>query len=174
MVYCLKCSHKMQLSIPDMDTKQRLTCPSCGYIHYENPKVIVGVLPTIDNKVLLCKRAINPGYGQWTIPAGFLECNETLLDGALREASEEAGIKVHNPQLYALFSIPRISQIYIIYRAEMESKQFNIGPETLEANFFSFEKIPFEDIAFSSIKLLLNLYIEDFKNARFQCHDITL
>ena len=70
MSFCLKCSHKMQLSIPDMDTKQRLTCPSCGYIHYENPKVIVGVLPTIDNKVLLCKRAINPGYGQWTIPAG--------------------------------------------------------------------------------------------------------
>ena len=174
MTYCLECSHKMTLAIPDMDTKQRLTCPSCGYIHYENPKVIVGVLPTIDNEVLLCKRAINPGYGQWTIPAGFLECNETLLDGALREASEEAGITVINPRLYALFSIPRISQIYTIYRADMESRHFDIGPETLEAKFFPLDNLPFENIAFSSIKLLLNLYIDDFKNSHFQCHDLTL
>ncbi len=174
MTFCLMCSKKMTLRVPDMDNRARLICESCGYIHYENPKLIVGILPFINNQILLCKRAIDPCYGKWTIPAGFLENNESLLDGAKREAREEAGITVFNPKLYASFSIPRISQIYMIYLAELTTKDLDIGPETIEANFYKINDIPWNEIAFTSIKILLKHYKNDIESNKFPFRDITL
>jgi len=174
MMFCLKCGFKMTLLIPETDTRQRFVCSQCKYIHYDNPKVIVGILPVIDDDILLCKRAIDPEKGKWTIPAGFLECGETLLEGAKREAREEAGIDVSDTMLYATFSIPRISQIYVIYLGNLANRHYCVGVETEAIQFFSHQDIPFNDIAFSSINGLLKHYVHDAKTKTFLFRDITL
>ncbi len=162
MHYCLRCSHKLELKIPDDDNRNRLVCPNCSYIHYENPKVIVGVLPFYQDKILLCQRSIEPGYGLWTIPSVFMECNETLQEGAKREAQEEVGIECDNLQLFVVYSIPRISQVYMLFCSELASNNIGVGPETLAADFFSFNTIPWSDIAFSAVKFSLNKFVSNY------------
>ena len=162
MTYCLQCSHKLQLKIPDDDNRKRLVCPSCSYIHYENPKIIVGVLPYYNNKILLCQRSIDPGYGLWTIPSGFMECNESVEEGAKREAFEEVGITCSDLNLFVIYSIPSISQVYMLFTSELGSDQFAVGPETLSAQFFLFNDLPWDDIAFSSVTFSLKKFIANF------------
>jgi len=137
-----------------------LICNKCDYIHYINPKIIVGAVISYKKKILLCKRAIEPQKGFWTIPAGYLEENETTEEGALREIFEESGAKPKITALLAVYSLKHISQIQIIYKANVESDSLDPGEETEEARFFSWETIPWQDIAFPSVKWALNHFNE--------------
>lgn len=145
---------------PEGDSQPRLVCGDCGYIVYENPKVVVGVVATWEDRVLLCRRAIPPRKGFWTLPAGYLEVNEAAIDGARREAWEEARAELEIDQLLAVYSIPRISQIQLIYRARLVSPEVSAGPESAETGLFAWDDIPWDDIAFPSVHWALNHHRE--------------
>lgn len=145
---------------PDGDNRPRLVCSDCGFIHYENPKVIVGSVCTHDDRILLCRRAIEPRRGFWTIPAGYLELNETTEAGAMREAAEEACARIAIDGLLAVYTIPRISQVQLIYRARLEDGKFAAGEETLELDLFEWPDIPWDDLAFPSVRWALGHWRE--------------
>ncbi len=147
---------KFEKKIPTGDDRERLVCGDCGFIHYQNPKIVVGLVPRFGDKILLCRRAINPRKGFWTIPAGFMENGETTGDGALREAWEEAGIKPQLGSLLAVYSITRISQVHIFYKATLDSDTVSPGPESLEVKLFNWEDIPWNDLAFPTVHWVLN------------------
>jgi len=138
-------------AVPDGDTLERLICPDCGFIAYENPKIVVGSVVTHDGRYLLCRRAINPRKGFWTIPAGFMELNETVEDGARREAFEEAEARIAIDALLAIYTIQRISQVQLIHRATLAEPGFAAGPESLEVALFAWEEIPWDALAFPSV-----------------------
>lgn len=144
--------------IPEGDDRPRLTCLDCGYIAYENPKVIVGAVCVWEDKVLLCKRAIEPRLGWWTIPAGFLELNETFAEGAAREAWEEALTRIHVTGVLGIYEIPRISQVYVVHKAEMITPEFAPGPESAEVKLLDWSDIPWDDLAFPSVTWALKHY----------------
>lgn len=146
--------------IPDGDDRQRLVCDACGFVDYENPKIVVGAVATWEDKVLLCRRAIDPRKGYWTLPAGFLELHETAIDGARREAWEEARAEIEIDQLLAVYSIPRISQIQLIYRARLVSPDVSAGEETAELDLFAWNRLPWDDIAFPSVHWALRHFDE--------------
>ena len=141
--------------VPDGDNRPRLVCTDCGFIHYENPKVVVGSVCTWEDRFLLCRRAIEPRRGFWTLPAGYLEVNETTSDGAKREAWEEARAEIEIDALLAVYSIPRISQVQLIYRARLASPQVEAGPESQEVGLFRWEEIPWDDLAFPTVRWAL-------------------
>ncbi len=161
MPFCFQCAHELEFIIPDGDDKQRWSCPKCQHIHYENPKVIVGVIPYYKTQILLCKRAIEPKKGLWTFPCGFMECNETIEDGAKREAKEEAGIQLNSLHYLCTESFAAISQVYIIYYGALSTPSFNIGPETSEAAFFSADTIPWPQLAFPPITSSLKQFLKN-------------
>ncbi|MBF0167626.1 MAG: NUDIX hydrolase [Alphaproteobacteria bacterium] len=138
--------------VPEGDDKPRLTCPDCGYVAYENPRVVVGAICSWEDRFLLCKRAIEPRRGFWTPPAGFLEMNETTEEGAIREVWEEARAEVELDGLLALYSIPVIGQVHLVYRARMTAPRFEPGPESLEVGLFSWNDIPWNDLAFPNVR----------------------
>lgn len=170
MSFCLKCGHDVQLEIPAGDQRERLVCHHCGYIHYENPKVICGALALWNNKVLLCKRAIEPRYGFWTLPAGFMELYETMEQGAARETLEEAEANVDIQQLYCMYNIPRIGQIYVLFKGDLIDGKFGAGDESLECGLFAEEDIPWDEIAFPSVERTLRHYFQDRKQGSFTTH----
>ncbi len=141
--------------IPEGDDRPRLTCTDCGYIAYENPKVVVGAVCTWEDRVLLCKRAIEPRIGYWTIPAGYLELNETFAEGATREAWEEAQTQINITGVLGIYEIPRISQVYVIHRAELTAPEFGPGPESQDVQLFEWSNIPWDDLAFTSVSWAL-------------------
>ncbi|MEK9673220.1 MAG: NUDIX hydrolase [Rhodospirillaceae bacterium] len=136
---------------PDGDDRERLVCPDCGFIAYENPKIIAGVVATWEDKYLLCRRAIEPRRGLWTVPAGFLELKETTAQGAAREAWEEARIRVEITGLIGLYEIPRISQMYVIHSGRMLTGDHEPGPESEETALVGWDDIPWDQLAFPSI-----------------------
>lgn len=142
--------------IPDGDDRLRRVCRDCGFVDYENPKVVVGAVATWDDKILLCRRAIEPRVGYWTLPAGYLEIHESAVDGACREAWEEARAKLEIDQLLGVYSIPRISQIQLIYRARLVTPDVSAGPETQELKLFTWNEIPWQEIAFPSVHWALH------------------
>lgn len=144
--------------VPEGDDRLRLMCPDCGYIAYENPKIVVGTVCTYNSKILLCKRAIEPRTGYWTMPAGYMELEETTMEGAHREAYEEAGIDVSIGPLLAIYNLPHINQVQIFYRGSLETNHLDPGPETQEAQFFDWNDIPWENLAFPTVKLALLMY----------------
>ena len=148
-------SERFESKVPEGDDRPRLVCRDCGFIHYENPKVVVGSVATWEDRILLCRRAIEPRRGYWTLPAGYLEQRETAVAGAEREAWEEAGAKLIIDQLLAVYSILHISQIQLIFRAELASPDLAAGTETLELDLFSWQSIPWEDLAFPSVRWAL-------------------
>lgn len=150
------CSGPSVLKVPDGDNRERLVCPDCGFIHYENPKIVVGSVCSWEGKVLLCRRAIEPRRGFWTIPAGYLELNETTLAGAKREAAEEACAEIEIDGLIGVYTIPRISQVQLIYRAKIRDGVFAVGEETLELDLFDWGIIPWTDLAFPSVRWALD------------------
>lgn len=168
MKFCSSCGALITHKIPDGDNRLRYVCESCGEIHYQNPKVIAGILPTYKAKVLLCKRSIQPRVGYWTLPAGFLENGESSLEGAIRECSEEANTQVRDPSIYAIFDIPQINQIYIFYRAEMPEAIFSPSTESSDVALFSEEDIPWSELAFPMVEALLDHYFEDRKSGIFE------
>ncbi|WNJ99715.1 NUDIX hydrolase [Thalassospiraceae bacterium LMO-JJ14] len=146
--------------IPEGDDRERMVCVDCGFIHYDNPRIVAGAVCTWQDKILLCRRAIAPRIGYWTIPAGYLELNETTDEGARREVMEESGANVDIGAFLGMFEIPRISQIYMVYQAAMISPELDPGPESIEAALFDWADIPWDEIAFPSITWALNVYRE--------------
>ncbi|RAP28981.1 NUDIX hydrolase [Candidatus Marinamargulisbacteria bacterium SCGC AG-343-D04] len=159
MSFCFQCGTELHSKVPPEDTHLRLVCPSCDYIHYDNPKPVAGVIPIYKDSILLCKRAIEPCYGLWTIPCGYLEMNETVSQGAIREAKEEAGISVENPHLFYVYSHTDIRHIYIIFTAVLDSPVFEAGPESLSCDFFQISNLPWESLAFSSLQAVLKSFV---------------
>jgi ADP-ribose pyrophosphatase YjhB (NUDIX family) len=166
--FCPSCGNPTRLHTPEGDNRKRAVCKACDTIHYQNPKIVAGALPIWQDKVLLCKRAIEPRYGAWTLPAGFMENGETVEQGAKRETREEADAEVVNLTLYTMLSIPRISQVYIIFRAELTGPEaFGVGSESLETALFSEHEIPWNDIAFPMIERSLRYYFKDRTHGDF-------
>lgn len=151
-------SARFEREIPKGDDKVRLVCRDCGFINYENPKIVVGSVAAWEDRILLCRRAIEPRRGFWTLPAGFLELNESAAAGAAREAWEEARARLEIDQLLAIYSIPRISQIQLIFRARLAGPDISPGPETLELDLFPWDAIPWDRLAFPSVHWALADY----------------
>ena len=151
--HCRKCGASVVYRIPDDgDTKQRAICTACATVHYENPLNVVGTIPIWENKVLLCKRNIEPRWGKWTLPAGFMELNETVAEGAARETVEESGAEFELEGLFSLVNVARVGQVHLFYRARLLSDRFNPGFETIEARLFAEDEIPWDEIAFRTVK----------------------
>lgn len=173
MKFCSHCGHSIVIAIPDGDNRERFVCSqtSCATIHYQNPRIITGCLPIYEDKVLLCKRAIEPRYGLWTLPAGFMENGETTEQGAVRESWEEAHANLQVEQLYTLFNLPYINQVYFFYKAKLMDTQFSRSSESLEVELFSEEEIPWGQLAFSVVERTLKLYFEDRKKGKYPLHN---
>ncbi len=153
--------------VPEGDSLERLVCRDCGHIHYVNPKIVVGAVIEADGRILLARRAIHPRRGYWTLPAGYLEERESTQAGAAREAMEEAGAAIEIDRLLAIYDIPRISQVQLIYRARLASPDFAAGPESLEVALFDWEEIPWGELAFPSVHWALNQWRETRGRAEF-------
>ncbi len=167
MKYCSQCGSKLAYRIPEDDDRARFICDACQTIHYENPKMVVGCIPTWKNRILLCRRSIEPCYGKWTIPAGFYEQGETVEAGAKRELYEEARATVEFLEPYAFYNIPRISQVYMIFRGPLKDNNFRPGHESLDALLFREHEIPWDDLAFTVVKEVLRRYYKDLLNGAF-------
>lgn len=166
--YCPSCGSQTKLHIPEGDNRERAVCGACDTIHYQNPKIVAGALPVWQDKILLCKRAIEPRYGTWTLPAGFMENGETVEQGAKRETREEAEAELVNLSVYTMLSIPRISQVYIIFRADLTGPEaFGVGTESLETALFAEHEIPWDEISFPMIKRSLRYYFKDRERGHF-------
>ncbi|HDS1754815.1 NUDIX hydrolase [Pseudomonas putida] len=157
--YCPHCTTELARGVPDGDTHERLRCTGCGYVHYVNPKIIAGCIIERDGKYLLCQRAIPPRPGTWTLPAGFMEAGETTEQAALREVWEESGVRAEIVSPYSIFSVPKISEVYIIFRAIATEETGQYGPETLAYTFFEPDQIPWEEIYYPAIRQILERYI---------------
>lgn len=149
-------------AVPDGDTRERLICGDCGFVHYDNPKIVVGAVAIWDERVLMCKRAIEPARGRWTIPAGYMELGETAEQGAAREALEEACARLEMGPLIGVYSIPRIGQVQLIYRARLVDGAFAAGAESLDAALYAWDEIPWDEIAFPTVRWAL----EDWRATR--------
>ena len=156
--------------IPDGDNRERHVCDACGFIHYFNPRIIAGCLPTYGDKVLLCRRAIEPRKGYWTLPAGFMENGETTEQAALRETWEEAEAKLELKGLYSLFNLPHINQVYIFFRGEVIDGKFGVGEESLETQLFAEHEIPWDSLAFPTIYKALKHFFADREEGAFPVH----
>lgn len=161
MNYCSQCGHPVSERIPEGDDRPRHICDRCEIIHYSNPRVIVGCLPEHEGRILLCRRAIEPRSGLWTLPAGFMENGETTLQGAARETWEEARAQVYEQQLYRVFDVPGINQVYMFYRALIVDGAYGVGPESSEVELFTEADIPWDDIAFPVVYHTLKEFLHD-------------
>ncbi len=171
MKFCSECgSPDVAWRIPDGDSVPREVCGACGAIHYRNPKVVVGCLATWEDRVLLCRRAIEPRHGLWTLPAGFMENGETLAAGAARETIEEARARVDVGELYTVISLPQISQVYVMFRSRLLDLDFGPGPESLEVRLFHEDEIPWDRIAFRTIARTLRTFFLDRRDGAFPLH----
>lgn len=158
----------------DGDLKERAICPACATIHYENPLNVVGTVPYWGDRVLLCKRNIEPRWGKWTLPAGFMELGETTAQGAARETDEEAGAQFELEGLFSVLNVVRVGQVHLFYRARLLSDAFNPGTETLEARLFAEHEIPWEEIAFHTVKETLLRYFADRRRGDFGVHAVDI
>ncbi|MGD2185549.1 MAG: NUDIX hydrolase [Desulfobacterales bacterium] len=170
MNYCSHCGNTVKFCTPAGDDRPRYLCESCGTVHYENPKIVVGCIPEKGRKILLCRRAIEPRSGKWTLPAGYLENGETVAQGARRETLEEAGAKIEILAPYALFNICYVNQIYLMFRARLLDDVFKAGSESSDVRLFLEEDIPWDQIAFTVIEETLRLYFKDRPAAAYPFH----
>jgi ADP-ribose pyrophosphatase YjhB (NUDIX family) len=170
----MECGARLVLRVPEGDSRPRHICPRCGEIHYLNPKLVIGCIAEWDGRILLCRRAIEPRYGFWTLPAGFMENGESTAQAALRETTEEACARAAIEQLFALVSIPHIDQVHLFYRARMLDAGFGAGEESLETKLFDEAGIPWERLAFRSVALCLEAYFQDRRAGAFGFHESTL
>jgi ADP-ribose pyrophosphatase YjhB (NUDIX family) len=170
MKFCSQCGREVALKIPEGDTLPRHVCGHCGTVHYENPKVVVGCVPEYRGRILICKRAIEPRLGYWTIPAGFMENGETLQEGAARETLEEAEAQVEVTELFAIVDVVRAQQVHMLFRARMLNERYGAGDESLEVRLIEPEDIPWDDIAFASVRFGLEAWLEDRRTGRPRLH----
>src|SRR3990167_367282 len=173
--HCKQCGTAVVYRLPDDgDTKERAICTQCATIHYENPLNVVGTVPHWGDKVLLCKRNIEPRFGKWTLPAGFMELDETTAEGAARETDEEAGAQIEMGTLFSLLNVRRVGQVHLFYRATLLSDQFNPGYETIEARLFTEDEIPWDELAFRTVRETLLRFFADRKAGAFGLHCVDI
>jgi ADP-ribose pyrophosphatase YjhB (NUDIX family) len=168
--HCRACGGEVQYRIPADDNRERAVCTVCSTIHYENPINVVGTVPIWGEQVLLCKRNIEPRWGKWTLPAGFLELGETTAEGALRETDEEAGAHIELGPLFSMLNVVRAGQVHLFYLATMRDTTLAPGPETIEARLFREDEIPWDEIAFRTVRETLQAFFDDRRKGRFELH----
>ncbi len=168
--HCRRCGAATAYRMPADDNRDRAVCGACGEVHYENPLNVVGTLPVWGEQVLLCRRNIEPRYGLWTLPAGFMELGETIAEGAVRETVEEAGARIELQGLFTLLNVVRVGQVHFFYRARLHDTDFAPGPESIEARLFHEHQIPWDEIAFRTSRETLQLYFADRRQGRFDLH----
>lgn len=174
MRFCSNCGNPVVFRVPAGDSLPRHVCDQCGTIHYQNPKVVVGALATWEDRVLMCRRAIEPRHGLWTLPAGFMENEETTAAAAARETREEACARIEVGELYTLIDVPYISQVHIIYRARLLDLDFRPGEESLEVALLREDEIPWDRIAFRSILMTLRHFFDDRRSGQWGLHTASL
>ena len=167
MKFCSECGSTVITAVPAGDNRLRHVCTVCGTIHYQNPKIVTGCIPVWEDQVLLCRRAIEPRRGLWTLPAGFMENEESAQEGAARETLEEANARVQVEQLYTTFNLPLISQVYLLFRGQLEDLDFSPGHESLEVALFGEGDIPWDELAFPVVRETLKLFFLDRQSGRF-------
>ncbi len=168
MNYCSLCGNKIIIEIPDGDNRERYVCQNCRTIHYQNPKIVAGCLPLWENRILFCRRAIQPRHGMWTLPAGFMENDETVLQAALRECQEEACASIIEPQLYGIYNIVGVNQVYVMFLGQLKSADaFGVGSESSEVQLLDESEIPWDSIAFRVIERTLRRFLEERKTGRY-------
>ncbi|HET7731356.1 MAG TPA: NUDIX hydrolase [Usitatibacter sp.] len=167
MKFCNSCGAAVTYRVPEGDSLPRAVCDACATIQYENPKIVVGCIPTLGDRILICKRAIEPRYGLWTLPAGFMENNESASEGAAREALEEANARVEIEDLYTVYSIPHISQVYMMFRARLLHEDVSAGIESLEVRLVREDEIPWDHLAFAMVRRTLTHFLEDRRRGTF-------
>jgi ADP-ribose pyrophosphatase YjhB (NUDIX family) len=173
--HCRQCGTAVIYRLPDDgDSKERAVCTACATVHYENPLNVVGTVPHWGGKVLLCKRNIEPRWGKWTLPAGFMELGETTAEGAARETDEEAGAQFEMQALFSLLNVARVGQVHLFYRARLLSDQFNPGTETIEARLFAEDEIPWDEMAFRTVKETLERYFADRRAGQYGFHIVDI
>jgi ADP-ribose pyrophosphatase YjhB (NUDIX family) len=170
MKFCSNCGAAVAQRVPPGDSLQRFVCDTCNTIHYQNPRMVVGCIPEWEDRILLCRRAIEPRYGLWTVPAGYMENGETTYQGAERETLEEANARIEIGPLYALYNIPHINQVYMLFRARLLDLDFTAGAETLEVRLFSEREIPWDAIAFATVRNTLTRYYQDRRQGEYRFH----
>lgn len=168
--HCKACGAATEYRIPADDNRERAVCTSCSTVHYENPLCVVGTVPVWRSQVLLCRRAIEPRRGLWTLPAGFLELGETTEEGALRETAEEAGARATLQGLFSMLNVVRVGQVHLFYRAELHDIDFAPGEESLEAALFEEHEIPWDELAFRTVRETLRYYYADRQRGQFSLH----
>ena len=174
MNFCSHCGQPVRLAIPEGDNVQRHVCSGCGTVHYQNPKIVSGCVPEYEGRILLCRRAIEPRLGYWTIPAGFMENGETTQDAARREAAEEALADVEIGSLLAVVHVLHADQVHVMFRARLPTPQFGVGQESLEVMLCDEAGIPWQDIAFRSVEFALKRYLDDRRGGIEQHHFATI
>ena len=170
MKYCSNCAAPVEFRIPKGDNLPRYICDSCDTVHYQNPNIVAGCIPEWQDQLLLCRRAIEPRHGYWTLPAGFMENAETTIEAAQRETEEEAGARVNVTDLFAIFNLPHINQVYMMFRSHLGEPVFSAGVESLEVKLFREEEIPWDELAFPVIRQTLQCYYEDLARSDFRLH----
>jgi ADP-ribose pyrophosphatase YjhB (NUDIX family) len=168
--FCSFCGSPVLRRIPSGDNRERDCCDNCGKVHYINPRPVVGTIPIWGEQVLLCKRAIEPRYGKWTLPAGFMEIGESTAQGAVRETAEEAGARISLGPLFTMLDVPHVEQVHIFFRAELLDLDFAPGSESLEVRLFTENEIPWEEIAFRTVSTTLQLFFADRRTGQFAIH----
>ena len=176
MNFCSNCGAAVELRIPPGDTLPRYVCRQCTTVHYQNPKLVVGALAQWEDRILLCRRAIEPRHGFWTLPAGFMENDETTAQAAARETAEEARARIEVGELYTMIDVPYISQVHLVYRARLLDLDFSAGEESLEVALLREDEIPWDQIAFRTIGMTLRYFFEDRRrgNWPFHCASLSL
>ncbi len=172
--FCSQCGHALTQRVPEDDNRLRDVCDHCKTVHYQNPLMVVGTMPVWQDKILLCRRAIEPRFNYWTLPAGFMELGESSQDGAARETREEAGAEFTMGELFAVIDIPHVDQVHVFYHAKLTSDRFDPGPESLEAALFAYQDIPWDALSFRSVALALELFFEDRQQGRHGTYQRTL
>lgn len=170
ILHCRACGTRVSYRVPADDNRERAICPACATVHYENPLAVVGTVPVWGSQVLLCRRNIEPRFGYWTLPGGFLELGETTEQGAVRETTEEAGAAIELQSLYTLLNVVRVGQVHLYYRARLLSPRFEPGPETIEAQLFEEDEVPWDDLAFETVRTTLRCFFEDRRQDHFSVH----
>lgn len=168
--HCKSCGAAAIYAMPPGDNRERATCTACGTVFYENPINVVGTVPVWEDKVLLCRRNIEPRHGFWTLPAGFMELGETVAEGAARETVEEAGAHFELGALFTVLNVVRVGQIHLFHRARLLDTVFEPGPETIEAQLFAEHEVPWDELAFRTVRETLRHYFADRKAGRFDVH----
>ncbi len=172
--FCSQCGALNIRKLLEGDNRERDLCDACGAVHYQNPRLVVGTLPILGDKILLCLRAIEPRANTWTLPAGFMELGEAMDEGAARETQEEAGVRIELGQLYTVINIPHVDQVHVYFLAKALGPELDPGPETLEARWYGLDEIPWDNLAFKSVSTTLKHYLRERATGHFETHHYSL